>query len=437
MPILIGSTIRTPLVAVHLDSSRLPPMATPPPLDPSPLRSDTPGVAHGIHLNNAGAALPPLPVTQAIRDHFQREEERGGYEAEDAAQGQIQQAYTAVERLLHAPPGTVAFQESATLAFTQALSSIPFRSGDLLLTSRQDYTSNQIQYLALQERWGIRVERIPDGPEGAVDVQRMVEAIHRLNPRAVALSHIPTHSGAVQDAAPIGAACRARGIPFLLDACQSVGQMPLDVEALGVTFLSATARKFLRGPRGSGFLYVSPEALEFGFLPLFPDLRGADWIEDQLFQPAPDARRFETWEFSWPLVLGTGAAAQYALEIGVEAIQHRAWSLAQRLRDRLRNVDGVKVLDRGPTLSAIVTLSIPSWPSKRLRDHLRSQRIRTSWLDRTAAVLDFDARGIPDALRVSPHAYNLESELEAFVSALEEALRQGPDSPTPPSEKAS
>jgi selenocysteine lyase/cysteine desulfurase len=396
------------------------------PLDPLRLRAETPGVVHGIHLNNAGAALPPRPVTEAILNHLQREEERGGYEAEDAAEGQIQEAYAAVGELLNAPPGTIAFQESATLAFTQALSSIRFRPGDLLLTSRQDYTSNQIQYLALEDRWQIRVERIPDAPEGGVDVQRMIEAISRLNPRAVALSHVPTHSGVVLDAAPIGAACRARGIPFLLDACQSVGQMPLDVEALGVTFLSATARKFLRGPRGSGFLYISPEALERGDLPLFPDLRGADWIEDRLIQPAPDARRFETWEFSWALVLGTGAAARYALDVGVEAVQERAWSLAQALRDRLQQMHGVEVLDRGPVRSAIVTLTVPNTSSRSLRDRLRDQGIRTSWLDRTAAVLDFDSRGIPDALRVSPHAYNLESELETFLQALEEAVRQGP-----------
>jgi len=398
---------------------------SPPVLDLPRLRADTPGTAHGIHLNNAGAALPPRPVTDAIQAHLALEERLGGYEAEDAAQEAIEEAYTAVETLLNAAPGTVAFQESATLAFTQALSAIPFREGDVLLTTRHDYVSNQIQYLALQDRFGIRVERAPDGPEGGVDVQGMVERVHRLRPRLVAMTHIPTNSGLVQDPAPVGAACRDRGIPFLLDACQSVGQMPLDVEALGVTFLSATARKFLRGPRGSGFLYVSPQALEDGMLPLFPDLRGADWIEAELTQPAPDARRFESWEFSWALVRGTGAAARYALGLGVETIQERAWGLATGLRERLSALDGIRVLDRGPRLSAIVTVTVAGWSPGALVDRLRGEGIRTSWVDRTSAVLDFDEKGVEAALRISPHYYNTEGELDAVVEALEEALREG------------
>jgi selenocysteine lyase/cysteine desulfurase len=397
-----------------------------PPLDLQRLRADTPGAAHGIHLNNAGAALPPTPVLDAIRDHMELEVQVGGYEAEDAAREAIQDAYRAVEELLNAEPGTVAFQESATTAFTQALSAIPFRSGDLLLTTRHDYASNQIQYLALQDRLGIRLDRAPDDPQGGVDIQGMVERIHRLRPRLVAMTHIPTNSGLVQDPAPVAAACRDRGIPFLLDACQSVGQMPLDVQELGVTFLSATARKFLRGPRGSGFLYVSPGALEDGALPLFPDLRGVDWIDADLTQPAPDARRFETWEFAWGLVRGTGAAARYALEVGVETVQDRAWALAADLRERLSALDGVQVLDRGPRLSAIVTVTVEGWVPRDLRDRLRSRGIRTSWVDRTSAVLDFDEKGVEAALRISPHAYNLESEVEALVEAVEEAVREAP-----------
>ncbi len=403
-----------------------PPSVAGAPLDVVRLRAETPGVAFGNHLNNAGAALVPTPVLDAVDAHLRREVEMGGYEAEDAAREEIDAAYRAVEALLNAPPGTVAFQESATLAFTQALSAIPFRSGDVLLTTRHDYVSNQIQYLALQDRLGVRVERAPDGPAGGVDLEGMVERIHRLRPRLVAMTHIPTNSGLVQDPAPVGAACRERGIPFLLDACQSVGQMPVDVEALGVTFLSATARKFLRGPRGSGFLYIHPDALEDGLLPLFPDLRGADWIEADLAQPAPDARRFESWEFAWALVLGTGAAARYALELGVEALQDRAWGLAHRLRTGLDAIPGIRVLDRGPALSAIVTISVEGWHPAPLRDHLRTLGIRTSWVDRTSAVLDFDEKGVEAALRLSPHAYSLEEEVDQAVDALSAAVRRGP-----------
>ncbi len=397
------------------------PVATP--LDVDRLRAETPGVAFGMHLNNAGASLPPEPVHRAIEAHLRAELELGGYEAEEACQDGIQGAYRSVEALLGAAEGSVAFVENATVAVSQALSSIPFRAGDLLLTTRHDYVSNQLMYLSLAERFRVEVVRAPDAPEGGVDLEAMVELMHRRRPRLVAMSHVPTNSGLVQDPAPVAREARAREIPFLLDACQSVGQMPVRVDRIPATFVAATARKFLRGPRGAGFLYVDPDALAAGLLPLFPDLRGADWIEADLMQPAPDARRFENWEFSWALVLGTGAAARYAMETGLEAIRDRASGLAARLRDLLEEVPGVRVLDRGPELSAIVTCTVEGWTPSGLVAKLRERGIRTSALSRGSAVLDFDARGIEGALRISPHVFNTEAELEAARSALAELVR--------------
>ncbi len=218
----------------------------------------------------------PTPVFQAVVGHVELEARIGGYEAADEVAPAIADAYSAVATLLGTEPHRVAFTEHATAAFVAALSAIPLRSGDVLATTRHDYVSNQIQYLSLTERLGVEVVRVPDAPEGGVDLTAMEETIHRRRPRLVAVTHIPTNSGLIQDVSAIGAMCRARDVPFLVDACQSVGQMPIDVEAMGCDFLSATARKFLRGPRGAGFLYVSDRILDRGFEPLFPDLRGAN-----------------------------------------------------------------------------------------------------------------------------------------------------------------
>ena len=388
------------------------------------LRADTPGTAHRIHLNNAGAALMPRPVLDAVLEHLELESEIGGYEAAAARTAEIQEAYREVEGLVSAPEGTVAFVENATAAFIQALSAIPFRSGDVILTTRNDYVSNQIQYLSLEERFGIRVERAPDMEEGGADLHAMGELVHRLRPRLVAMTHIPTSSGTVQDPAPIGAVCREKAIPFLVDACQSVGQMPVDVGELGCTFLAATSRKFLRGPRGAGFLYVSEEALDQGLTPLFPDLRGADWIDEDLMQPAPDARRFENWEFAWALVLGMGEAARYAGKVGLERIRDRAWRLAAALRERLDALPGVRVLDRGETLGAIVTVEVEGHDPGDLVRRLRKEGINTSSVDRASAVLDFDEKGVEGALRLSPHYYNTVDEVETAVSTLERVMAE-------------
>lgn len=391
-------------------------------LDVNRLRAETPGCAERIHLNNAGASLMPLPVLEAIREHLELEARIGGYEAADARHEAVRDAYDAVARLLGASPHNIAFMENATAAYAQALSAFRFEPGDLILTTVNDYVSNQIMVLSLADRFGMEIVRAPDAPEGGVDVQAMVELIHRRRPKLVAVTHVPTNSGLVQPVAPIGEECRKREIPFLLDACQSVGQLPIDVQALACDFLAATARKFLRGPRGSGFLYVSDDALARGAEPLFIDMRGADWIEADLYQPAPDARRFESWEFAYALLLGTGAAARYAVEVGIDALAARTRALAARLREGLAALPGARVLDRGSELCGIVTAHLAGWDPGALVRELRGHGINTSATYRHYAVLDFNAKGVGGALRASPHYYNTEDEVDALVSALGELV---------------
>ena len=391
-------------------------------MDVAALRADTPGCAHRIHLNSAGASLMPAPVLHAIRDHLTLESEIGGYEAAAAAHQAIQDTYQAVADLLDSQPENIAFTEHATASFVQALSSIPFRSGDVLVTTRHDYVSNQIQYLSLAHRFGVEVVRVPDAPEGGVDLQAMDEVIHRRRPRVVAVTHMPTNSGLIQDVAAIGRMCRARDVLYLVDACQTVGQMPVRPETLGCDFLSATARKFLRGPRGSGFLWVSDRALASGLEPLFPDLRSADWVADDLYQAAPDAQRFETWEFAWALVLGTGAAARYATEVGLEGAAQRNAALAATLRTRLEELDGVRTLDRGPALGAIVTATVEGHHPSDIVAALRQRGINTSSQTRLDAVIDYDAKGTDGALRISPHYFNTPDDADALIEALADLI---------------
>jgi len=399
-------------------------MRTAPPA-PSQLdrwRRDTPGCRDRIHLNNAGAALMPQPVLQALTRHLEREAAIGGYEAADEAEPRLRETYELIGRLVGAAARNIAIVENATVAFNQAISAFDFRPGDRIVTTRADYPSNQLTYLSLARRAGVETVRADDLPEGGVDPESVRRLASHPRTRVVALSWVPTNSGLVQDARAVGQVCAELGVPYLIDACQAVGQLPVDVEALRCDFLGATGRKFLRGPRGIGFLYVSDRMLERGVFPLLLDMRGADWTDPDDFRLADGARRFENWEFAYALVAGLCEAARYALDVGSTG-PDRARALAAQLRERLGEIREVRVLDRGRERCAIVTVDVADRDAAELKLELRTRGINTSSADRKSGVLDMDEKGAATALRLSPHYYNTEDELDAAVTALAELAR--------------
>jgi selenocysteine lyase/cysteine desulfurase len=373
-----------------------------------------------VHFNNAGAGLLPKPVLEGMTEYLALEAKVGGYEASDARSEDIHDFYAATAELLGCEARNVAFAPSATEAFARALSAIPFDRGDLILTTKDDYISNQIAFLSLRRRFGIDVVHAPNVPEGGVDVDAMARLMRERRPRLVAATHIPTSSGLVQPVAEIGRHCRELDLLYLVDACQSVGQYAVDVEEIGCDFLSATCRKFLRGPRGSGFLYVSDRALAAGYEPLFIDMRGARWVGFEDYLPVETAARFEDWEFSYATVVGAAAAARYALGVGMEAIAARTPALGGSLRDRLSEIEGVRTLDRGLGRCAIVTFTLSGWKSEAVSDELRRRAINSSVSLREYALYDFSDKAVEDCVRLSPHYYNTEQEVDDVVSAVRE-----------------
>ena len=390
-------------------------------------RDDTPGCATRIHLNNAGAALMPASVLRVIHAHLDLEARIGGYEAADEVDDRIRAGYADLAAVIGAAPRNIAVVANATAGFVQALSSFDLSERSVLVTSRCDYTSNQIQYLSLRQRLGVALVHAEDLPEGGVDPDSVRTAIRAAfdsgRKPLVALSWIPTNSGLVQDAGAVGAICHEFGVPFVLDACQAVGQLPIDVSRLRCDYLATTARKFLRGPRGIGFLYASDAALGRGDCPLYVDMRGATWTGERTFAPEPTARRYEGWELPYALVLGQSEAARYARGVGIETASRRAWALAERLRAGLRAIPGARVLDRGTTRCAIVTVAFERATAHALVRSLVGRGINcvTSLLEYSR--YDFTDKAVDAAIRLSPHYYNTEAEIDATLAALEEESR--------------
>ncbi len=380
------------------------------------LRADTPGVAHCVHLNNAGSGLMPQPVMDAVKDHIDLEARIGGYEAKEKENERIEAAYASVARLIGADKSEIAFVENATVAWQHAFFSQDLKEGDRILTVEAEYAANYIAYLQMQKRTGCVIDVIPSDETGATDpeaLEKMIDGRVKL----IAITWIPTNGGLMNTAAEIGRIAKAHGIPYLLDACQAVGQMPVDVGELGCDYLAATARKFLRGPRGTGFLYVRAEILE-RLEPYMLDMFGAEWTAPGEYEMRPDARRFETWESSLALHLGMGAAADYALDVGLEAIAERAFWLGSALRDGLKENQGISVHDIGAEKCAIVSFSHDSVDADSIKSALRNKNINVSVSGPSSTLLDANARGLPDLVRASPHYYNSEEDIETFLGAL-------------------
>jgi selenocysteine lyase/cysteine desulfurase len=379
-------------------------------------RADTPGVNHIAHLNNAGASLPPRPVIDAVVGHVRLESEVGPYEAAERAGAAIERGHGAVSALLNCDSQEIALFESATRAWGMALASVPLRAGDRVLISPMEYGSCYLSLLHLASRRGVRVEVLPVDSDGLVTVDVLRDTLDE-RVKLIAMTHVPTHDGLVYPVALIGQVARQNGIPFLVDACQSVGQLPVDVRAIGCEMLVGCGRKYLRGPRGTGFLFVRRDFAE-QLAPAMVGLDGVEWAAGG-YRFAPAARRFDTWEANCAARIGLGVAIDYALARRVEHTWPRIRQLAAGLRAEITCIPGVTVQDRGRERCGTVALTVRGWDAASVRAELHRAGINTWVCLANAACVDMQHRGLQSLLRVSVHYYNSSEELARLCSVLE------------------
>jgi selenocysteine lyase/cysteine desulfurase len=390
-------------------------------LDFARLRAETPGCAHVLHLNAAGSALPSRRTLDATLDHLRLEAEIGGYEAADRKRDELNGFYPSVAKLIGAQPDEIAFVENATRAWDLAFYSLDFKPGDRILTCVSEYSSNYISYLQVAKKTGAELVVVPDDNSGQIDLAALERMIDKRT-RLISISHVPTQGGLVQPAEAVGRIANAAGVLYILDACQSVGQLPVDVNKVGCDFLSMTGRKYLRGPRGTGFLYARRKTTSH-IEPIFLDNHAARWTEDNAYTVVDGALRFENWERYFAGVIGLKVAADQANELGMDPIWARIRELADGLRARLAKLKGVTLTDLGQVKGGIVTFAVDGQDHNELKQKLRQQKINVTVSTQFSSRLDLKGRGLMNVMRSSVHVYNTEDELDRFVTALEALLR--------------
>lgn len=387
-------------------------------MDIDALRAETPACRTVLHFNNAGASLMPEPVYEAVCSHLRLEREIGGYEAEHRAADKLAAFQSEIAALIGARADEIAYVENATRAWDMAFYGLPLGVGDRVLTHASEYASNLLALMQEARRRGLHIDLVPSDPSGQIDVAAL-EAMIGPRTRLVALTHVPTQGGLVNPAEAVGAVARRHGLIYLLDACQSAGQIALDVGRIGCHVLSGTGRKFLRGPRGTGYLYVSREIVA-EIEPPFIDLHAATWTSPESYEIAPDARRFENWESFVAGRVGLAAAVAYARAIGIEAIEARVTALGADLRAALGGIPGVAVHDLGARKCGIVTFTRAGEDADGIAGRLAARSINVSTSTAANARHDLGRRGIEAVVRASVHYFNTEAEIARFCEAVED-----------------
>lgn len=380
------------------------------------IREDTPACQNIIHFNNAGSSLMPTPVYKILTDYLALEQRIGGYEAFEARQTDFDAFYSTVARLLNVDPQEIAYLENASRAWAMAVSAIPFTVGDRLLIHESEYSSNYLMLLQLVKTKGIIIDFIPSDAAGQIDIDALRGKITTTT-KAIAITHISVQGSGINPVLEVGAICREYDLIYILDACQSVGQMPIDVQKIGCDILAASGRKYLRGPRGTGFLYVSKRILA-DLTPAFVDLHTVSWPTAERYELNPTTLRFETWERFMAGQLGLAAAAEYACAIGLDAIQNRIKMLATYLEQHLAEIPGVHIHAQGLGCSGIVTFTKDARECKELVQILRQKNINTSSLSLEHVRLDFERQGTTSLVRSSIHYFNTKEEISHFCRVI-------------------
>lgn len=427
-----------------------------------------------IHLNHAGASPSPAQVVERVQRHTDLEQSVGGYEAAERASDELEGVYQSVADLIRAGKDEIALVESATVAWTRAFYAMadaklrehPANKRQVILISDAEYAACVVPVCQWARDHGWTVLSIPSTKvdtengivsTGIVDVnmlQTMLDGKYPyknekgetelLDPSSIAMvcvAHVPTNSGIVNPVEEIGSLIadfnsqKNTGLQhlfYLVDSCQSVGQLDVDVKKIQCTALVATGRKYLRAPRGTGFLYMQKDAnlfpthvdhFSFPVHGIPTEYQPGDSIQSLLqYKARDDARRFEFWESNVANKLGLGLAVEHARQISLPAIEKRCHDLSTYLKGRLSSLPTLIVHHPESSTCGIVTFYSTRVDPDTIKAALSKEDIHLSVVPATSTPVDSANMKIQDLVRASISYTTTNEEIDFFVDKLSSVL---------------
>jgi selenocysteine lyase/cysteine desulfurase len=391
--------------------------SVPPRIDVARERRATAGSTLARHFNAAGAALPSVGVVGTVVDHLRREEAKGGYEAAAEMRESTERVYESAAALIGASAHEIALFDSASSGLRAILDALRPGRGQRIVASSSTYVSHALHIMSLSREHDIELVIAPTDASRQMDLGALEQILSDGKPTIVTVAHIPTSSGLVEPVAAIGEIVKRYGGTYILDATQSVGHLVTDVNEIGCDVLVTTGRKFLRGPRGTGFTYVRRELAE-SLPPIAPDVRGAQWNSLDGWDLDASARRFESWESAIAARLGLGTAIDEAMGRGMDATETWLQHAGVRLRVSLNELSGVRTMDPDRSGSAIVTFVVDGVDPSVAVQQLAERGVRVVSVPATHGQWDLGDRGVHSVVRASPHVYNDEDDEIALVESV-------------------
>lgn len=367
------------------------------------------------YLNNAGAGELSNITLNAMIDYYQYEQKVGAYQAAKDKKDIIDMFYTNVAKLINADDvGEIAFVDNASRGWNLAIRGIELSKNDVIVTLSTEFGTNLITIYDHAMKSGASVRVIPCTDKGKVDIQLLEKVLSEYRGvKVIAISHAVAHGSIVNPVEQIGVLARKYGALYIVDACQSVGQITVDVKEIDCDVLVASGRKWLCGPRGTGFMYIRNKT---NIRPTQLDLASADLILNDDYSVTgvkirQDAKRFEIWERNIASQIGLATAIDIILNVGLDEISRKIKCFSTEIRNAISKNPKLILIGSEESSSGIVGfITKKSDVEKSILDSFVKNGLTISTMSDWDCPLDFPKNGVKTIFRLSPHYYtNIET----------------------------